>query len=89
MRGPHPVDIYVGMRLRQRRTALRMSQLELAEALGIAYQQLSKYERAVNRISVSRLYELSKVLGVPVTFFLKGIAEIEAAAQTPKAGEEG
>jgi transcriptional regulator with XRE-family HTH domain len=60
MRGPHPVDIYVGMRLRQRRTALRMSQLELAEALGIAYQQLSKYERAVNRISVSRLYELSK-----------------------------
>ena len=66
-----------------------MSQLELAGALGIAYQQVSKYERAVNRISVSRLYELSEVLGVPVTFFLKGIAETQATAQASEAGEEG
>ena len=70
--GPHPVDIHVGLRLRQRRTALGMSQPKLAAALGIAYQQLYKYEQAKNRISASRLYDLSKVLGVPVTFFFEG-----------------
>jgi transcriptional regulator with XRE-family HTH domain len=79
-----PVDIHVGMRVRERRTALGMSQPTLAAALGISYQQLSKYEQAQNRISVSRLYDLSKVLGVPITFFLEGIAETEATAQTPK-----
>jgi len=72
--GPHPVDIHVGLRLRQRRTELGISQPELAAALGIAYQQLYKYEQAKNRISASRLYELSEVLDVPVTFFFEGIA---------------
>jgi transcriptional regulator with XRE-family HTH domain len=71
--GPHPVDIHVGLRLRQRRTALGRSQPKLAAALGIAYQQLYKYEQAKNRISASRLYHLSKALDVPVTFFFEGI----------------
>ena len=66
-----------------------MSQPKLAAPCASRISSLHKYELAKNRISASRLYELSKVLGVPVTFFLKGIAEIEAAAQTPKAGEEG
>jgi transcriptional regulator with XRE-family HTH domain len=82
--GPHPVDIHVGMRLRQRRTALGMSQHELAAALGIAYQQLYKYEQAKNRISASRLYELSELLDVPVTFFFEGIAGTHAKAREPK-----
>jgi transcriptional regulator with XRE-family HTH domain len=82
--GPHPVDIHVGMRLRQRRTALGISQPELAAALGIAYQQLYKYEQAKNRISASRLYELSEVLDVPVTFFFEGIAGTDAEAKKPK-----
>jgi transcriptional regulator with XRE-family HTH domain len=77
------------MRLRQRRTALGMSQSPLAAALGIAYQQLYKYEQAVNRISASRLYELSKVLGVPVTFFFEGIAESEATVQRQKRARKG
>ena len=74
-RAPQLVDIHVGSRLRQRRTALGIDQKELAAALGIAYQQLSKYEKADNRVSASRLYELSKVLGVPITFFFEGITD--------------
>jgi transcriptional regulator with XRE-family HTH domain len=66
---PHPIDIHVGSRLRERRIELGMSQPELAAALGIMFQQLYKYEKAKNRISASRLYEMSKALGVPVTFF--------------------
>ena len=70
---PHAVDIHVGSRVRERRIELGMSQPKLAAALGIAYQQLYKYEQAKNRVSASRLYELSKVLDVPVTFFFDGI----------------
>ena len=84
-RSPHPVDIHVGTRVRQRRIAMGMNLPKLAAALGIAYQQMSKYERGENRISASRLYELSKVLGVPITFFFRGIADTEAA-QIPKKG---
>jgi len=82
--GPHPVDIHVGMRVRERRTELGISQPELAAALGIAYQQLYKYEQAKNRISASRLYELSEVLDVPVTFFFEGIAGTHAKAREPE-----
>ena len=61
--------------MRQRRTALGISQTNVAAALGIAYQQVSKYEKAEDRVSASRLYELSKVLGVPVTFFFESVAD--------------
>ena len=81
---PHPVDIYVGSRLRQRRTALGISPPKLAATLGIAYQQLYKYEQAKNRISASRLYEFSKTLRVPVAFFFEGIAETETTTQKPR-----
>jgi transcriptional regulator with XRE-family HTH domain len=59
---PHPIDIYVGSRLRERRIQLAMSQPTLAAALGITFQQLYKYEKAKNRISASRLYLFSKAL---------------------------
>lgn len=67
--GPHPIDVHVGSRLRLRRTLLGLSQEKLGEAVGITFQQLQKYERGTNRISASRLYHLSQVLEVPVSFF--------------------
>ena len=66
-----------------------MSQPELAAALGIMFQQLYKYEKAKNRISASRLYEMSKALGVPVTFFFDGLAGPHAKAQKPKRHKTG
>ena len=67
--GPHPVDMHVGQRLRMRRTLLGMSQEMLAERLGISFQQLQKYEKGSNRLSASRLFELSRMLDVPVSYF--------------------
>ncbi|AWK87998.1 helix-turn-helix domain-containing protein [Azospirillum thermophilum] len=67
--GPNPIDIHVGARLRLRRTLLGLSQEKLGEAVGITFQQLQKYERGSNRISASRLFNLSQVLGVPVSYF--------------------
>lgn len=69
---PNPTDIVVGQRLRQRRTVLGWSQEQVADSVGITFQQVQKYERAVNRIGASRLYELSLALGVPVSFFFEG-----------------
>jgi transcriptional regulator with XRE-family HTH domain len=65
----HPVDIHVGTRLRQRRSLLGMSQTKLGQAVGLTFQQIQKYERGVNRMGSSRLYEFAKVLDVPVSFF--------------------
>ncbi len=70
----HPVDEYVGKRLRDRRTRLGMSQETLAKSSGITFQQVQKYERATNRIAVSRIYEFANVLKVPVSFFFDGMA---------------
>lgn len=72
---PNPIDIHVGQRLRMRRTQLGMSQEKLANALGLTFQQVQKYERGVNRISASRLFELSRVLDVAVTYFFDDISE--------------
>ena len=66
---PHPVDVHVGSRVRQRRTLLGMSQEKLGDAVGLTFQQIQKYERGTNRIGCSRLYEFSKVLDVPVSYF--------------------
>lgn len=66
---PHPIDLHVGKRMRQRRTLLGLSQERLAEALGLTFQQVQKYERGTNRISASRLYELGRVLEVPIGYF--------------------
>jgi transcriptional regulator with XRE-family HTH domain len=66
---PNPIDIYVGSRLKQRRTALGISQEKLAEALEITFQQVQKYEKGINRMGASRLYQLSHILEVPITYF--------------------
>ncbi len=71
--GPHPVDVLVGRRARERRTLEGMSQTAVAEKLGLTFQQLQKYERGHNRISASRLYELAQLFGVPVTYFYEGM----------------
>lgn len=69
---PHPVDVYVGSRVRLCRTLKGLSQQKLANALGLTFQQVQKYERGANRIGASRLYELSEILDVPPSFFFDG-----------------
>ncbi len=77
--GPHPVDVLVGRRARERRTLEGMSQAVVAERLGLTFQQLQKYEKGTNRISASRLYELAQVFGVPVSYFYEGMETGEGA----------
>jgi transcriptional regulator with XRE-family HTH domain len=72
---PNPIDVHVGRRLRLRRTLLGMSQERLAQLLGLTFQQIQKYERGVNRIGSSRLYELGQILDVPISFFFDDMAE--------------
>ena len=71
----NPVDTHVGKRLRLRRTILGMSQEELAKNLGITFQQVQKYEKGVNRIGSSRLFDIAQVLTVPVSFFFDEYGE--------------
>ncbi len=66
-----PVDVHVGAQLRVRRTLLGMSQTTLGDAIGVTFQQVQKYERGTNRISASRLFDLSAVLDVPVEYFFE------------------
>lgn len=68
-RRPNPIDIHVGGRVRLRRMLLGMSQEKLGEHLGLTFQQVQKYEKGINRIGASRLFDLAQVLGVPVSFF--------------------
>jgi transcriptional regulator with XRE-family HTH domain len=78
---PNPIDVHVGARVRLRRTLLGMSQEKLGEALGLTFQQVQKYERGANRIGASRLFDLSRVLDVPVSFFFEDMADgVEAAS---------
>src|SRR5712692_3525489 len=88
---PNPIDVHVGTRVRLRRTLLGMSQEKLGDALGLTFQQVQKYERGANRIGASRLYDLSHVLDVPVSFFFDDIkAEtVEAAQGDPSRREPG
>jgi len=71
-KAPDLTDQHVGGRVRMRRKMLAMSQAQLAEALGITYQQVQKYERGANRIGASRLQQISHILQVPVAFFFEG-----------------
>jgi len=72
---PSPIDVHVGSRIRLRRTLLGMSQERLGEALGLTFQQVQKYERGVNRVGASRLFDLSRVLDVPISFFFDDLPE--------------
>lgn len=73
--GPDPVDVHVGKRLRLRRALLGLSQEQLAAAVGVTFQQIQKYERGSNRVSASRLFDIARVLGVPISFFFEDIGD--------------
>ena len=75
--GPRKIDIHVGQRVRQRRVLCGLSQTELANAIGLTFQQLQKYERGMNRISASKLWQISQVLDVPVQWFFKEFSELK------------
>ena len=71
----HAVDLYVGKRIRYRRWLIGMTQQELADHVGIKFQQIQKYETGANRVSASRLWDISEKLGVPINFFFEGLEE--------------
>jgi transcriptional regulator with XRE-family HTH domain len=77
---PSPVDVHVGSRIRLRRTLLAMSQERLGDALGLTFQQVQKYERGMNRVGASRLFDLSRVLDVPISFFFDDMPETVSGA---------
>jgi len=89
---PNPVDVHVGSRVRLRRTLLGMSQEKLGESIGLTFQQVQKYERGSNRIGASRLYDLARVLDVPVGFFFEEMpseTQQSSPAQAQGLQEEG
>jgi transcriptional regulator with XRE-family HTH domain len=77
---PNPVDTHVGSRVRLRRMLLGMSQERLGDSMSLTFQQVQKYEKGVNRIGASRLFQISKILDVPVQFFFE---------EAPYVGEPG
>src|SRR6056300_225650 len=82
----HPVDLHVGQRVRQRRWLFGMTQQQLAEKVGIKFQQIQKYETGANRISASRLWDISEAMDVPVNFFFEGLDDqndVVAEGQVP------
>ena len=74
----HPVDVHVGKRIRHRRWMLGVTQQQLAERVGIKFQQIQKYETGMNRVSASRLWDIAEALEVPVSFFFEGLDEEQA-----------
>jgi transcriptional regulator with XRE-family HTH domain len=82
----HPVDVHVGKRVRHRRWLVGMTQQQLAEQVGIKFQQIQKYETGANRVSASRLWDIADALDVPVSFFFEGLDDAgdnAAAAKVP------
>lgn len=84
--GNRQIDLHIGLRLRQRRMALSITQAELAQAVGLTFQQIQKYESGANQIVSSRLYELAAVLRVPVSFFFEGVGRSESVRVAKHAG---
>src|ERR1700759_1187036 len=83
---PSPIDVHLGTRIRLRRTLLGMSQERLGEALGLTFQQVQKYERGVNRVGASRLFDLSRVLDVPISFFFDDMPDSLASVYGGQTG---
>ncbi|MDB2407284.1 helix-turn-helix domain-containing protein [Jannaschia sp.] len=79
----HPVDIHVGKRIRHRRWMVGTTQQQLAERVGIKFQQIQKYETGMNRVSASRLWDIAEALDVPVAHFFEGLDNHEQAQATP------
>jgi transcriptional regulator with XRE-family HTH domain len=84
----HPVDVHVGKRIRHRRWMVGMTQQQLAERVGIKFQQIQKYETGMNRVSASRLWDIAEALSVPISFFFEGLeAKAEAGAESVVPGD--
>ena len=81
----HPVDVHVGKRIRHRRWMVGMTQQQLAEKVGIKFQQIQKYETGMNRVSASRLWDISFALGVTVSFFFEGLEQQEDGENSAEA----
>jgi transcriptional regulator with XRE-family HTH domain len=75
----HPVDVHVGKKIKQMRALRRLSQTDVAQKLNLSFQQIQKYEIGSNRVAASRLYELSKIFGVPTSYFFEGLPEDDSA----------
>src|SRR5712672_2776380 len=78
------IEQHVGARIRQRRIMMGLTQQQLADLIGVTYQQAHKYERGINRVSAGRLYEIGQVLSVPVGYFFDGLQEQNARAVSPR-----
>jgi transcriptional regulator with XRE-family HTH domain len=78
------IDNYVGARIRERRIMLGLTQDQLAKLIGVTYQQAHKYERGINRVSAGRLFEIGRVLNVPVGYFYEGIGDEGMPHETPR-----
>lgn len=81
---PHPVDIHVGKRVRHRRWLIGMTQQQLAEKVGIKFQQIQKYETGANRVSASRLWDIADAMDVQVSFFFEGLEDAEKLSSDEK-----
>ena len=81
----HPVDVHVGKRIRHRRWLVGMTQQQLAEKVGIKFQQIQKYETGMNRVSASRLWDIAAALTVPVSFFFEGLSTGETVEEDMQA----
>ena len=82
----HPVDVHVGKRIRHRRWLVGVTQQQLAETVGIKFQQIQKYETGANRVSASRLWDIAESLEVDVSFFFSGLQNEDAAIGDAEAG---
>ena len=82
---PHRIDVHVGLQVRLRRRALGLSQHELADAIGLTFQQVQKYERGANRISASKLYEIARALRAPIDWFFSGLEDPAGGSENPQA----
>lgn len=80
---PNPVDVHVGKRIRLRRTILHITQQQMADMLGLTFQQVQKYEKGMNRVGASRLWDISRVLEVPMGFFFEDM-DASVASQSPR-----
>ncbi|MBT4739787.1 MAG: helix-turn-helix transcriptional regulator, partial [Rhodospirillaceae bacterium] len=77
------IDKHVGARIRERRIMMGLSQQQMADMIGVTYQQAHKYERGINRISAGRLYEITRVLSVPVSYFFDGLENNDEQVVAP------
>jgi transcriptional regulator with XRE-family HTH domain len=86
-RGATPVDAHIGQKIRTRRNLLGLSQTDLADAAGITFQQIQKYEKGANRVGASRLQQFSEALGVPPSYFFEGLPTVGKKTPAPQEGE--